>query len=161
MIQSQSQSDRITAVHRGLPNVAIQKMDLCNRSGDRSSKVDSSQTSSKIVAVGNLGWAVAGDMTSLTTLVAGLSSSVEWSAVWSRAITRDVTKLSASIALHSLSLAIPGKVVWSTALVASSWAGSTLESTTGSKTTLESTARGETTTSSTWDWPTCASWGWA
>lgn len=57
-------------------------------------------------------------MTSLATLVAGLASSVQRSAVGGSAVPRDVSELAAGVALHGLSLAIPRKVVGATALVA-------------------------------------------
>jgi hypothetical protein len=72
------------------------------------------------LAVGSLLRAVAGDVAGLTALVASLASGVQGAAVRGRAVTGDVTKLATSIALHSLSLAVAGKVVRSTALVAGS-----------------------------------------
>jgi hypothetical protein len=66
---------------------------------------------------------------SLTTPVASLASSVEWASIRGRAVTRDVTELAASVALHGLSLAIASEVVRATALVAA-----------GSATTGEATA---------------------
>jgi hypothetical protein len=87
--------------------------------------------------------AVAADVTSLTAPVAGLASSVERATVRSRAITRDVTKLAASVALHGLSLAVASKVVGATALVA---AGSTA---TGETTAAASEATAEGSASTT------------
>lgn len=58
-------------------------------------------------------------MASLAAAVAGLTRGVEWAAVGGRAVAGDVAQLAASIALHSLSLAVACKVVRSTALVAS------------------------------------------
>lgn len=58
-------------------------------------------------------------MASLAATVAGLAGSVERTAVGGGAVARDVAKLAASVALHGLSLAIAGKVVRATALVAS------------------------------------------
>lgn len=67
--------------------------------------------------------AVLGDVADLTTAVAGLAAlAVEWATIWSGAITRDVSKFAASIALHGLSLAIASVVVRATALVAGSCA---------------------------------------
>lgn len=80
-------------------------------------------------AVGVLLGAIAGDVTGLTALVAGLASSVEGATVGSGAVTRDVAKLAASIALHGLSLAVSRKVVGTTALVAGSRTGATGEGT--------------------------------
>lgn len=57
-------------------------------------------------------------MTSLAAAVAGLASGVEGAAVRGRAVAGDVTELAAGIALHGLSLAVAGEVVWPTALVA-------------------------------------------
>jgi hypothetical protein len=64
--------------------------------------------------------AIAGDVASLATAVAGLASSVERAAVGCSAVTGNVTQFATGVALHGLSLAIPSKVVWSTALVAGS-----------------------------------------
>ncbi|KAH6962282.1 hypothetical protein BKA56DRAFT_181374 [Ilyonectria sp. MPI-CAGE-AT-0026] len=63
--------------------------------------------------------AVPRDVASLATLVAGLSSSIERTAVGGGAVARDVAQLAAGVALHGLSLAVAGKVVRTTALVAS------------------------------------------
>jgi len=65
-------------------------------------------------------WTLSADMATFTTTVAGLAGAVQWSTIWSCAVTRNVPKLTTSIALHSLSLAITGEVVWTTALVAES-----------------------------------------
>jgi len=69
----------------------------------------------------------------LAASVAGLAGSVERAAVGSSAVARDVTKLAAGVALHSLSLAVASKVVGSAALVAGGRA-------TTSKATPEATA---------------------
>ena len=82
-------------------------------------------------------------MASLTTPVAGLSSSVERAAVRGRAVTGDVTELAASVALHGLSLAVASEVVGTTALVA---AGSTA---TGETTAAASEATAEGSASTT------------
>lgn len=93
-------------------------------------------------AVGSLLRAVAGDVTGLTALVASLSSRVERAAVGRRAVARDVTELAASVALHGLSLAITGKVVWPAALVARSRARTTDKSTPAtSKSSVTATGR--------------------
>lgn len=63
---------------------------------------------------------VGGDMAGFTASVACLSSGVERAAIRSRAIAGDVAELSTSITLHSLRLAITGKMVRSAALVAGS-----------------------------------------
>lgn len=91
-------------------------------------------------------WALARNVSSLAAAVACLSSSVEWSAIRSGAIAGNVSELSACIALHSLSLAVTGKVIRPAALVASSWAS------TAGKAATEST---KATTGST-SAPTCA-----
>lgn len=59
-------------------------------------------------------------MTGFPATVAGLTGSVERPTVGRSAVARDVTKLAAGVALHSLCLTVAGKVVRSTALVASS-----------------------------------------
>lgn len=79
-------------------------------------------------------------MASLTTLVAGLARRVQRAAVRSRAIARDVAELAARVALHSLSLTVPGKVVRATALVACSMASATGGETTPSITAETATA---------------------
>lgn len=55
--------------------------------------------------------AIARDVAKGSTAVAGLSSSVQGAAVRGGAIARDVAVLSAGIALHGLSLAIPSIVI--------------------------------------------------
>ncbi len=90
-------------------------------------------------------------MSGLTALVAGLASGAEWSSVWRGAVAADVAELAAGEALQSLSLAVSGKVVALTALVAGGWAWSSLESTAWGKSSLESSAWSEsTTTDSRW-----------
>ncbi|KAI0146208.1 hypothetical protein GGR57DRAFT_289436 [Xylariaceae sp. FL1272] len=64
--------------------------------------------------------AVPRDVTSLAALVASLACGVQRATVRGGAVAGDVTKFSTSVALHSLSLAVTGKVVGTTALVASS-----------------------------------------
>lgn len=89
--------------------------------------------------------ALPADMSSLTASVAGLTSRVEWAAVRSLAVAGDVAQLAACVALHGLSLAVPGEVVWATALVA---AGSTAAGTISeSATTTKATSAAETTSS--------------
>lgn len=83
-------------------------------------------------------------MTSLAASVAGLASSVERTAVRGGAVAGDVTELAAGIALHSLSLAIAGKVVGTTALVAGSRTGTASETTTR-ETAIAAAAHGGTT----------------
>lgn len=85
-------------------------------------------------------------MASLTALVTGLASSVERATVGSSAVARDVAKLSARIALHGLGLAISGKVVGATALVAGSRTGTATETTSAAVATSESTAGDRTAT---------------
>jgi len=62
--------------------------------------------------------AVPADVAGLATPVAGLAGSVERAAVRGRAVTGDVTELTASVALHGLSLAVASEVVRTAALVA-------------------------------------------
>lgn len=69
--------------------------------------------------------AVARDMADLAALVAGLAGGVERAAVGGGAVTRDMTQLAASVALHGLGLAVAGKVVGAAALVASGGARAT------------------------------------
>lgn len=94
--------------------------------------------------------AVARDVASLATAVASLARSAQGTSVGSGAILRDVTELAASITLHSLRLAVPSKVVGTTALIAgsrtraageSSTAVAEATSTDGASTTEPSSAR--------------------
>lgn len=95
-------------------------------------------------------------MASLAAAVASLAArSVDGTSVWRGAVTRDMAKLAASVALHSLSLAVACKVVWSSALVASSCA-SPSESAAASK----APARWSTKTSTRWGWD-CGARSWA
>lgn len=92
--------------------------------------------------------AVPRDVTSLAALVAGLASSVKGATVGSSAVPGDVAELAAGVALHSLSLAITGKVVGATALVASSGTGAASETTTAVTTGEATAAHGGTTAKS-------------
>jgi hypothetical protein len=89
--------------------------------------------------------AVAGNVASLTASVAGLAGSVEWAAVGSCAIAGDVTELATSVALHGLSLAIAGKVVGTTALVASGRTRTAREATTAITASKSAAAHRSTT----------------
>lgn len=89
--------------------------------------------------------AFARDVSSFTAAVAGLSGSVQRSAVRGRAIARDVTEFSARIALHGLSLAVAGEVVWPATLVAGSWASTASKAT--AESSIASARRTRTTTS--------------
>lgn len=84
--------------------------------------------------------AVPADVASLATPVAGLASSVERAAVRGRAVTGDVTKLAASVALHGLSLAVASEVVRATALVAAGSTATSETTTATSKATPEGSA---------------------
>jgi len=133
---------------------------LCDRSNWcdwGNTKIDSI---TREVTVGSLLWAVTGNMAGFSALVASLASNVERSSVWCTAIPRDVTELPTSIALHGLSLTVTSKMVWSTALVASSRTGSTSKSTTGGKSASISTTRSTNTTARTRN-TAWASWAWA
>ncbi|KFY35667.1 hypothetical protein V494_05707 [Pseudogymnoascus sp. VKM F-4513 (FW-928)] len=90
--------------------------------------------------------AVARDMAGLATLVTGLACSVERTAVWCGAVTADVAELAAGETLQCLSLAVSGKVVALTALVAGGWARALEGSSAWGKSALESAARSESTT---------------
>jgi len=89
--------------------------------------------------------AVAGDVSSLTALVAGLSSGVERATIGSSAVSRDVAELAAGVALHSLSLAVTSKVVGTTTLVASGRARTTGKTTSAVATGEATTTHGSTT----------------
>lgn len=101
------------------------------------------------LVVGSLLGAVAGNMAGLTTLVAGLTRSVQRAAIGGGTISRDVAELAAGIAFHGLCLAIAGKVVRATALVAGSRSGATGESSTGRETSVATTGDGGSTSTHT------------
>lgn len=121
---------------------------VSDRRSDRSSS--SSSSSSRCSVAVDLGLrTLPGNVTSLAAAVAGLSSSVQWTAIWCGAVAGDVAKLAAGVAFHGLSLAVTGKVVWSAALVAGSRTSTTSEtatepsvSTTRSGCTASSTSAG-------------------
>lgn len=92
--------------------------------------------------------AVPRDVTGLAALVASLASSVKRATVGSSAVPGDVAKLAAGVALHGLSLAVTGKVVGATALVASSGTRATSETTTAVTTGEATAAHGGTTAKS-------------
>lgn len=98
------------------------------------------------LATGVLLRAVARNVAGFTALVASLASSVQRTTVGSSAVARNVTKLSTGVAFHSLSLAIPGKVVGTTTLVAGSRTRATSKSTTASEATGKSTTSHRSTT---------------
>lgn len=92
--------------------------------------------------------ALARNVTGLAAAIASLPGGVQWATVGSRAVTRDVTKFSAGVALDGLGLAVTGKVVGATALVASGGAsasGATSKSTTESTESSAWRARGTAT----------------
>jgi len=80
--------------------------------------------------------------------VAGLATfAVQWATVGSGAVAGDVSKLSAGIALHGLSLAIARIMVGASALVAGRSTGNTAVS--AAESTLEASTRPSSATSST------------
>lgn len=118
---------------------------LLSNGSYRSSRGSSILTSSQVtlflgLAVAVLLRAVARDVASLTTSIARLSSSVEGSAVGRSAIARDVAKLATGVAFHSLGLAVAGKVVGASALVAGGRARSSAEARAGDKARVEAGA---------------------
>ena len=146
---------------------AAQKEDLLHLSSDRSWRsggcggVGGGSSSwwrncsrSVTVDFGGVLWALPGDVTGLSAAVAGLAGGVKRTTVRGGAVAGNVTELSASIALHGLSLAVTGKVVWTTAFVAGSGAVDRGETTT--ETAKATTGWRSTTTSAgaggTWGW---------
>lgn len=115
-----------------------------NRGGRDAANIDLRRDLSN--SGGALLGAIARDVSSLAALVACLASSVEGTAVGSGAVSGNVTELAAGVALHSLSLAITGKVVGATALVASGRARATGETTSAVATGEAATAHRSTTT---------------
>lgn len=95
--------------------------------------------------------AVTRDVTGLAALVASLASSVKRAAVGSSAVPGDVAELATGVALHGLGLAVTGKVVGATALVASSGTGAASETTTAVTTGKAAAAHGGTTAKSRTD----------
>lgn len=91
-------------------------------------------------------------MASLTTLVAGLAGRVQRATVRSCAIARDVAELAASVALHSLSLTVSGKVVRATALVARSMARATGEAAPSITAKTATSGRGGTAAHASTSW---------
>lgn len=80
-------------------------------------------------------------MTGLATLVADLAGLAQRATVGGGAVTGNVTKLAAGVALHSLSLAVTGEVVGTTTLVAHGSAGEATKVTTETTLALEATTR--------------------
>jgi hypothetical protein len=86
-------------------------------------------------------------MSSLATAVAGLASSVERAAVRCSAVARNVTQFATGVALHGLSLAISGEMVWSATLVAGSRTRATSKGAPSTESTECATGRATSTTS--------------
>jgi hypothetical protein len=152
-----------------MPPVRLSRESLCDRRDSRRSRshVDRSRHTRDTRNTGNTGntgntrddrntrdpnlsascllRAVTGDVARFTALVASLTGGVKRTAVGGGAVPRDVTELSTSIALHGLSLAVTGKVVGATALVASRRASATSE-TTAAETASKSSTAGRRTT---------------
>lgn len=84
--------------------------------------------------------AVTRNVAGLATLIAGLTSSVERATVGRGAVAGNVAKLSAGVALHGLCLAVPSKVVGSTALVAGGRTGASSKTSTPKAAAISSTA---------------------
>ena len=119
---------------------------LCD-GGNRSNRCGGDAVDIDIVlnfSVGVLLRAVSGDVTGLAALVAGLAGSVQGATIGGGAVARDVAELAAGIALHGLSLAVAGKVVGTTALVAGSRARAT-EAATPEATGVAAAAHGGST----------------
>lgn len=114
--------------------------------GSRGSRSSSGGRLSRLLGSGLVVGAVPGDVTSLGTLVADLASRAQGATIGGGAVTRDVAKLAASVALHSLSLTVTGEVVRATALIASGSARITTVSAT--EATVISTTRGTDTAAS-------------
>ena len=98
--------------------------------------------------IGVLLRAVARNVTSLTTLVARLASGVQGATVRSSAVTGNVTKLATGVTFHGLSLAISGKMVGATTLVACSRARASSEASATEAASESTTTHGTTTTHS-------------
>lgn len=109
-------------------------------------------------SIDTFGWAFTRNVTGLSALVASLAGSIQRTSVGCCTIARDVSEFTTSVAFHCLSLAVASEMVWSTALVAGSWARSTNKSTTGWSTKASarwkwsSTAHCSHRTRSSWTW---------
>jgi len=112
------------------------------------------------VSVGCFLRAIAGDVASLTALVASFASSVEWAAIRGRTVTRDVTEFTTSIALHGLCLTISSEVVWSATFVACCRSRAPSKSASWYKSTLKASTRSTNTTAGTED-RSGTGWVWA
>ena len=119
---------------------------LDSSSGGSSRSISSRLRRSDSRSSGSLvGWAIPGNVASLSTLVADFTGRAERASIGSSAVTGDMTELATGIALHSLSLAVTGKVVWTTALVAG---GSTRVAAKAAAEALETSTRTTSATTS-------------
>lgn len=126
----------------------MSRISLSSRSsrGRRGGSLGSSQVTLFLgLAVGVLRGAVARDVTSLATSIAGLPGRVERTTIGSSAVTGDVSEFAASVALHRLGLAVASKVVGPAALVASCGTRSSAETPTRSETASKATTRNRST----------------
>jgi hypothetical protein len=85
-------------------------------------------------------------MASLSTLVAGLAGSIERSTVRSCTVPGDVAELAASIALHSLGLAVPSKMVRAATLIAGCRSRATSETSAAAEASVSTTRNRSATT---------------
>lgn len=89
------------------------------------------------LAVGVLPRAVTGDVTSLTASIAGLARRVQGAAVGRGAVAGNMAQLATGVALHGLGLAVTGEVVGAAALVAGGRTGAASEPTASSEAASE------------------------
>lgn len=121
-----------------------------NGSSNRSRNGTQVDRSRNVLAVGLFARAVPGDVAKLAALVAALAGGAERASGGSSAVLGNVTDLPTSIALDSLCLAIPSKVVGTAALVASGGAATT--ETAAGESTESTPANGTSATKSLARW---------
>lgn len=120
--------------------------DRCDRSGDW--RRNGAQVDIRGDGLGDnvLVGAVPRNVAGLVASVASFASRVKRASTWRSALFGDVTKLATGVALHGLCLAVTGKVVGATTLVASR-STACLESAASAEASLEATsADGSSTT---------------
>jgi hypothetical protein len=139
--------------HLANPSVGERRCHLlCNSRGCSRRSCRSSFSSSRGNAVGLGLWAVLGDMANLAASVAGFATfAVQWPAVWSSTVPRDMSEFTASVALHRLRLTVARIMVRPTTFVTGSSTRDAIESTAeaSSSTTTVATTRSTCATAGT------------
>lgn len=111
----------------------------------------------RCISVDSILRAVPDDMTGFATLVASFASGLQWATVGGGTVARDMSQLSACVALHSLSLTVASEVVRSSAFVAHGrWV--IPSSIVASASTCSKPASCSRSTACDWR---CSGWGWS